>query len=460
MAGDHFRHCHNGVLKRFGLHVGVAADLHADEHREAKTEPVSLQHGSIGFDVTVALQPLDPAQAGRRREANLLGEFQVGQAAVRLKRCDDAAVDRVQVRIWHKSLTSAIIYARYCATHVNISTVRKDSPRPYGPFLGPGNRPARSLHAEPSRRFRADRCRAALFRPHVRFRRHAFRSRVPIDRSAAWVPRGTNDHVAGRDLQGDHRRPAFAEVAECAARGGNPARRFRLRRPGPRQSAGPHERGRVRRSPHLPPDRRRLADHREGLSRRAAYFVTPASHAGRHGAGSRLALSSRPRARRPMNKPWSVATDALLPCQRALFDIPREVCFLNAASWSPLPLASQEAGRIGVARKGQPWKLGPEFAPAQYQRARVAAARLINADPEDVALISSVSYGVATAAKLFPVPAGARVLVLEDDHSSPVLEWMTRAPQQGFTVEVVPRPDDGVLTASGLAAIDRPGAPL
>ena len=75
-----------------------------------------------------------------------------------------------------------------------------------------------------------------------------------------------------------------------------------------------------------------------------------------------------------MNKPWPAPTDALLPCQRALFDIPRDVCFLNAASWSPLPLASQEAGRIGVARKGQPWKLAPEFAPAQHQRARVAAA--------------------------------------------------------------------------------------
>ena len=44
----------------------------------------------------------------------------------------------------------------------------------------------------------------------------------------------------------------------------------------------------------------------------------------------------------------------MLPSQRALFDIPREVCFLNAAAWSPLPLAVQEAGRIGVGRKGQP----------------------------------------------------------------------------------------------------------
>ena len=41
----------------------------------------------------------------------------------------------------------------------------------------------------------------------------------------------------------------------------------------------------------------------------------------------------------------------MLPSQRALFDLPREVCYLNAAGWSPLPLAVQEAGRAGVARK-------------------------------------------------------------------------------------------------------------
>lgn len=148
----------------------------------------------------------------------------------------------------------------------------------------------------------------------------------------------------------------------------------------------------------------------------------------------------------------------MLPCQRALFDIPPDVCYLNAASWSPLPLASQEAGRAGVARKGQPWKLDPALPGQQIERARKAAARLINADPQDVAVISSVSYGVATAGKALQVPRGWRVLLLQDDHSSPVLEWRTRAAEQGFTVETVTRPADGDWTAALLAAIDRPGA--
>ena len=148
-----------------------------------------------------------------------------------------------------------------------------------------------------------------------------------------------------------------------------------------------------------------------------------------------------------------------LPSQRALFDMPRGVAYLNAASWSPLPLATQEAGRAAVGRKGRPWTLDPDFASGQHERARLAAARLIGAAPEDVALIPSVSYGVATAAKLVRPAPGSRVLTIEDDHSSPVLEWMVRAKEGGFTVETVPRPADGDWTAALLAAIERKGAP-
>jgi selenocysteine lyase/cysteine desulfurase len=150
--------------------------------------------------------------------------------------------------------------------------------------------------------------------------------------------------------------------------------------------------------------------------------------------------------------------DQMLSSQRALFDIPRDVCYLNAASYSPLPLQALEAGRNAVARKGRPWLLDNDFAAQQYDRVRKAAAALINAAPEDVALISSVGYGVSTAAKVFAVPSGSRVLVLQDDHSSAVLEWVTRAGQGDFTVETVRRLEDGDWTTAILNAIARPGA--
>jgi selenocysteine lyase/cysteine desulfurase len=149
----------------------------------------------------------------------------------------------------------------------------------------------------------------------------------------------------------------------------------------------------------------------------------------------------------------------MLASQRDLFEVPRDICFLNAASWSPLPRRTLEAGRAAVLRKGQPWTLDHSFASQQYERARTAAARLIHADTDDVALISSVGYGVSTAAKLLSIPRGARVLVLENDHSSPVLEWQTRAAEQGFVVETIRQPADGDWTSAVLAAIDRKGAP-
>jgi selenocysteine lyase/cysteine desulfurase len=149
----------------------------------------------------------------------------------------------------------------------------------------------------------------------------------------------------------------------------------------------------------------------------------------------------------------------MLVSQRDLFEMPRHICYLNSASYGPLPLRTLEAGRAAVGRKGTPWTLEPAFANRQHERARVAAARLINADPADIALIPSISYGVATAAKLLTINRGARVIVLEDDHSSPVLEWQTRADAQGFAIETIRRPDDGDWTSAVLAAIECFGVP-
>ena len=148
----------------------------------------------------------------------------------------------------------------------------------------------------------------------------------------------------------------------------------------------------------------------------------------------------------------------MLASQRLLFDIPRDVGYFNAAGTGPLSIETQEIARRAVSRKGQPWLLASDFAEQQYARARVAAAALIGAAAEDVALVSSVGYGVASVGKIIEIPKGTRVLVLENDHTSPVLEWMARAEAQGFSVEAVWQPGDGDWTSAVLAAIRRAGA--
>jgi len=149
----------------------------------------------------------------------------------------------------------------------------------------------------------------------------------------------------------------------------------------------------------------------------------------------------------------------MLDCQKTLFDIPDDVSFLSAASYSPLPKSVQRSGQDGVARKGQPWQITGEQRAGIYDRCRAAAAALIQAPARDVALVPSVSYGFATAAKLLDLPAGARVIVLENDHSSPVLEWMSAPNGKALNVDTVRTPRNGDWTSAVLEAIQRPGAP-
>src|SRR6185436_7841117 len=74
---------------------------HGHEGGEAQPDAVALQHGAVGFDVALALQALDAAQAGRGRQADALGELVVAQPAVGLQRGDDSRVDGVECRFWH-----------------------------------------------------------------------------------------------------------------------------------------------------------------------------------------------------------------------------------------------------------------------------------------------------------------------------------------------------------------------
>src|SRR4051812_27957319 len=110
-----------------------------------------------------------------------------------------------------------------------------------------------------------------------------------------------------------------------------------------------------------------------------------------------------PRTSLGMTRPVCRRSCNMLPSQRALFEMPRHVCYLNAASYRPLPLGPGGAGRAGVGRKAPPGMLEAPSPNAQHDRARAAPARLTKAAPADIALIPSVSYGVATAAKLLTI---------------------------------------------------------
>lgn len=147
-----------------------------------------------------------------------------------------------------------------------------------------------------------------------------------------------------------------------------------------------------------------------------------------------------------------------LPSQRHLFEMPEEVGYLDAAAWSPLPRVVREAGEAGIRVKSRPWSHPREAIPASAERARDAAAGLIGARADDIAIVGSVSHAMATAARNLPLAPGGRILRVADEFPSVRYAFDRLAAERGLTMETVARPSDGDWTASLLAAIRRPGA--
>ena len=109
--------------------------------------------------------------------------------------------------------------------------------------------------------------------------------------------------------------------------------------------------------------------------------------------------------------------------QRELFEIPEGICYLNCAYMSPQPRSAREIGERAVARKSRPWEITPDHFFEDVEKSCALFARLVCADADGVALIPSVSYGIAVAAANVKVEAGERILILEDQFPSNVYSW-------------------------------------
>lgn len=145
-----------------------------------------------------------------------------------------------------------------------------------------------------------------------------------------------------------------------------------------------------------------------------------------------------------------------LPSQRHLFDIPEEVAYLNCAYMSPLLRRVTEAGQRAVARKASPWEITPADFFSEVERVRRLFATLLGggAGGDDVAIVPSVSYGMAVACANLPLGLGRTVLLLDEEFPSVILPWRERAREVGATAVLLPRPADDDWTRVVLEAID------
>ncbi len=132
-----------------------------------------------------------------------------------------------------------------------------------------------------------------------------------------------------------------------------------------------------------------------------------------------------------------------LSCQRERFSLPPDQHYLNCAYMSPLSRRVVEAGVEGIQRKMVPSDIVPEDFFAEVDRARSLFATLVNGDPARVAIIPSVSYGMAIVARNAPLERGQNVVTVHHQFPANVYPWRRLSADRGADLRVVCPPEDG-----------------
>jgi selenocysteine lyase/cysteine desulfurase len=137
---------------------------------------------------------------------------------------------------------------------------------------------------------------------------------------------------------------------------------------------------------------------------------------------------------------------------RAEFDIPRDICYLNAAYMTPQPHVVAEAAVRGAATRAQPWGITPPDFFKEVEALRAAFARQIHCSPDNIAIVPSAGYGVSCAANNLPLRRGGIILSMNDQFPSNYYAWRREALATGAEFHVA-MPEDGQSWAEALLQV-------
>lgn len=126
--------------------------------------------------------------------------------------------------------------------------------------------------------------------------------------------------------------------------------------------------------------------------------------------------------------------------QKQLFDLDQEVTYINGAFMSPSLKSVAEIGKKQVEAKLKPYQItGPDFF-TTVAEVKKEFSTLINAnDPERIAIIPSVSYGLANVVKNVDV-RNKEILIVAEQFPSNVYPWNELEKTQNATIKTINPP--------------------
>ncbi|MEX0747512.1 MAG: aminotransferase class V-fold PLP-dependent enzyme, partial [Rhodothermales bacterium] len=131
----------------------------------------------------------------------------------------------------------------------------------------------------------------------------------------------------------------------------------------------------------------------------------------------------------------------MLDCRKEEFYLPADFHFLNCAYLSPQSRRVEAAGQAALQRKRNPADIRPKDFFTESDHVRRLFAELIGAKPSSIALVPSVSYGLASIAKNLPVGRNQKIVLLNEQFPSNVYTWRRLAGRHGAKIVTVEPPE-------------------
>jgi selenocysteine lyase/cysteine desulfurase len=126
--------------------------------------------------------------------------------------------------------------------------------------------------------------------------------------------------------------------------------------------------------------------------------------------------------------------------QKHLFQLPEDIHYLNGAYMSPLLKSVEEAGLEGLIRKRNPTLITPNDFFENAEKLKVNFGKLINGNPQQVAIIPSASYGLMSAVKNLPTSNGNTALILSEEFPSDFYTLRKWCTDHGKNLKIIDAP--------------------
>jgi cysteine desulfurase / selenocysteine lyase len=135
---------------------------------------------------------------------------------------------------------------------------------------------------------------------------------------------------------------------------------------------------------------------------------------------------------------------------RAQMPIASQVAYFDHAAVAPLPAVARKAIENWLAEATEEGDIAWQRWARRIEEVRATAARLINAEAAEIALVPNTTYGINLVAEGFPWRAGDNLVTLANEFPSNQYPWMNQA-SRGVEIRRV-EVEGGIVDLDRLAA--------